>query len=47
MDLGDPEGSQGELRRSQETSQREKRTRESWVLFGDGDKHLRCRATHI
>jgi hypothetical protein len=47
MVLGDPEGSQGECRRAQEKIQREKRTKEAWVLFGDGDEYLIYRAIGI
>jgi hypothetical protein len=47
MVSGDPEGSQGERRRAQETVQREQSTREAWVLFGYGDEYLRYRATNI
>jgi hypothetical protein len=47
MVSADPEGSQGECRRSQEIVQGEKSTREDLVLLGDGDEHHRCRATYI
>jgi hypothetical protein len=43
----DPEGRQGECRRSQEIVHREKSTREAWFLLGNGDEHCRCRARYI
>jgi hypothetical protein len=47
MVSAEPEESQGECRRAQETVQREQSTIEAWVLLGNGDEHHRCRAQDI